>query len=87
MRTIGHKLLLEVIPWEEYTTNHGLVIPNFIHPKYRQAKVISVGGDVTIDVKVGDVVIIPPMAGDTIEYNDRIYLSLHEDHVWAKMEK
>jgi co-chaperonin GroES (HSP10) len=84
IKPYGNRCFMQILPREEKKTAGGLFIPQNAERKPSQrCKVLVIGPDV-VNVKVGDVVLIPPYAGnkiilDDINVADEYFIAREED--------
>ena len=79
----GDRVLVVPESQEVYEQPSGLVTVESYAPEVLGTVVAC--GDVR-DVRVGDVVLFPPSAGQHLEYDETRYLVLHESEVLATWE-
>lgn len=86
----GDRVLVE--PLEEKESNKGgIIIPDTAKEKPQQGKVVAVGPGkrddqgnlVEIDLKKGDVVLMPKYGGTEVKVDDKEYQIVREDDIMA----
>ena len=85
------RVLVEPYEEEEKRTKGGIIIPDTAKEKPQRGKVVAVGEGrilengqrVPLTVKVGDEVIFGKYAGTEIEVDDRKYLVMREEDIYA----
>ncbi|MBE5929216.1 MAG: co-chaperone GroES [Lachnospiraceae bacterium] len=89
---LGDKVVLKQLEAEE-TTKSGIVLPGQAKEKPQQAEVIAVGPggmidgkEVTMQVKVGDVVIYSKYAGTDVKLGDDEYVVVKQSEIVAIVE-
>ena len=83
---IEDRVLVEPKPAEEKTAS-GLIIPDSAKEKPQQGTVVAVGSgtkDVTMQIKVGDVVLYGKYAGTEITVEGKDYLIMRQSDILAK---
>ena len=83
---IEDRVLVEPKPAEEKTAS-GLIIPDSAKEKPQQGTVVAVGTgtkDVTMQIKVGDVVLYGKYAGTEITVEGKDYLIMRQSDILAK---
>lgn len=94
LKPLGDRLVAKPVEQEEQTTM-GIYLPETAKEKPQQAEVVAVGpgardedGDrISMDVKVGDIVLYAKYSGTTVKLNGAEYLILKESDVLAIVEK
>jgi chaperonin GroES len=94
LKPLGDRLVAKPVEQEEQTTS-GIYLPESAKEKPQQAEVIAVGpgardedGDrMSMDVKVGDIVLYARYSGTSIKLDGTEYLILKETDVLALVEK
>jgi chaperonin GroES len=94
LKPLGDRLVAKPVEQEEQTTS-GIYLPESAKEKPQQAEVIAVGpgardedGDrISMDVKVGDIVLYARYSGTSIKLDGTEYLILKETDVLALVEK
>ena len=83
MRPINDRVLVK--PAEaETTTKGGIIIPDTAKEKPQRGTVVAVGpgkDDVTMAVKVDDVVLYGKYAGQEVSHNEEDYLIMKQDDI------
>ena len=89
---LGDKVVLKQLVAEE-TTKSGIVLPGQAKEKPQQAEVIAVGPggvvdgkEVTMQVKVGDIVIYSKYAGTEVKLEDEEYIVVKQNDIVAIVE-
>ncbi len=85
------RVLVEPYEEEEKRTKGGIIIPDTAKEKPQRGKVVAVGEGrilengqrVPLTVKVGDEVIFGKYAGTEIEVDDKKYLVMREEDIYA----
>lgn len=86
IKPLADRVVVQVLPSEE-TTKSGILLPDTAKEKPQQGKVVAVGEGrktedgkrVSLDVKVGDVVIYSKFAGTEVKQDGEEYLILNGD--------
>jgi chaperonin GroES len=94
LKPLGDRLVAKPVEQEEQTTM-GIYLPETAKEKPQQAEVVAVGpgardedGDrISMDVKVGDIVLYAKYSGTNVKLNGAEYLILKESDVLAIVEK
>lgn len=94
IQPLGNRVLVKPLPAEEVTKS-GLIIPDTAKEKSQQAEVIAVGPGTTddsgklhkVDVKPGDVVLMPMYGGDEIKHEGEEYKLVRGDDLLAVIKK
>jgi chaperonin GroES len=94
LKPLGDRLVAKPVEQEEQTTM-GIYLPETAKEKPQQAEVVAVGpgardedGDrISMDVKVGDIVLYAKYSGTNVKLNGSEYLILKESDVLAIVEK
>ena len=89
---LGDKVVLKQLIAEE-TTKSGIVLPGQAKEKPQQAEVVAVGPggivdgkEVTMQVKVGDIVIYSKYAGTEVKLEDVEYIVVKQNDIVAIVE-
>lgn len=85
LKPLGDYVLLKQLPAEEQTKS-GFFIPDTAKEKPSKAEVVAVGTgikDVTMEVKVGDIVFYKKYAGDTLKIDGEDHIVLRQDGIIA----
>jgi chaperonin GroES len=94
IRPLHDRVLIKRLE-EEKTTASGLIIPDSATEKPSKGEVIAVGkgkrnnnGDViSLEVKVGDIVLFSQYAGSEVKVETETLLMMNEDDITAVIEK
>ena len=94
IKPLGNRVLVKPLPAEEMTKS-GLIIPDTAKEKSQQAEVIAVGPGWTdedgkqhkVDVKPGDVVLMPMYGGDDMKHDGEEYKIVRGDDLLAVISK
>lgn len=87
LQPLSDYVVLKQLDAEEQTKS-GFYIPDSAKEKPTKGEVIAVGPgtkEVTMDLKVGDVVLYKKYAGDTVKLDNDEYIVLRQDGVIAKL--
>ncbi|MBI4023092.1 co-chaperone GroES [Candidatus Berkelbacteria bacterium] len=90
IQPLGDRILVQPLPAEEKTKG-GIIIPDTAKDASQQATVVAVGPGkfddagkrVPLDVKVGDVVLMPKYGGDEFKYDGEEYKIVSADDLLA----
>ncbi len=89
IKPLGDRVVIKMIETEE-TTKSGIVLPGSAKEKPQVAEIVAVGPgglvdgkEVTMQVKVGDRVLISKYAGTEIKMNDVEYTILKQSDILA----
>jgi chaperonin GroES len=94
LKPLGDRLIIEAISEEELTRS-GIILPETVDKERpERGKVISVGPGklmengqrLSMDVKVGDVVVFKKYSPDEVKIDDKEYLVISESDVLAVIE-
>jgi len=93
LRPLNDRVIVKRLDEEERTTG-GIIIPDSAKEKPIQGKVLAVGkgkrkddgSRLTMDVKVGDVVLFGKYTGTDVKHNDEELLILREEDILAIVE-
>jgi chaperonin GroES len=92
IKPLGDRVVIKMIEMEE-TTKSGILLPGTAKEKPQVAEIMAVGPggvvdgkDVTMQVKVGDRVLISKYAGTEIKMNDIEYTILRQNDILAIVE-
>lgn len=92
IKPLGDRVVIKMIEMEE-TTKSGIVLPGTAKEKPQVAEIIAVGPggviegkDITMQVKVGDRVLISKYAGTEIKMNNVEYTILKQSDILAIVE-
>ena len=94
LQPLADRLVVKPIEREEVTKS-GIVLPDTAKEKPQEGKVLAVGPGrlsedgkrITMDVKVGDIVIYTKYGGTEIKINDEEVIILRESDILAKKTK
>jgi chaperonin GroES len=88
MRPINDRVLVK--PAEaETTTKGGIIIPDTAKEKPQRGTVVAVGPgkeDVTMTVKIDDIILYGKYAGQEVSHNEEDYLIMREDDILLILE-
>ena len=70
----------------EEKTKSGIILTSQTQEKPQQAEVVAVGKEVTMHVKVGDVVIFSKYAGNEVKLDDEEYIIVKQSDILAIVE-
>ncbi len=90
VQPLGNRVVVKALPAEEMTKS-GIIIPDTAKNKSQQAEVMAVGPGYTdedgkkhtVDVKVGDVVLMPMYGGDDFKLDGEEYKIVRGDELLA----
>jgi chaperonin GroES len=92
IKPLGDRVVIKMIEMEE-TTKSGIVLPGTAKEKPQVAEIVAVGPggvvdgkDVTMQVKVGDRVLISKYAGTEIKMDNVEYTILRQNDILAIVE-
>jgi chaperonin GroES len=92
IKPLGDRVVIKMIETEE-TTKSGIVLPGTAKEKPQVAEVVAVGPggivdgkEVTMQVKVGDRILISKYAGTEIKMNNIEYTILKQNDILAIVE-
>ena len=80
MKAINNKIIVEVENTQEKSTSGIIIDPN---KKPDRGVVVSIGDEVTSEIKIGSVVIFSEYAGKLITVEDKEYILLNEGEVYC----
>jgi chaperonin GroES len=90
IKPLGRRVLVREVeePEEEEVTEGGIVIPDSAKSddNYIRAEVLAIGTDDSIEVKVGDEVILSSFSGTEIEVDDQEMKIIKNKDILAKIE-
>jgi len=94
LKPLGNRVVIEPNEQEEITSG-GIVLPETAKEKPQKGKIIAAGkGKVTedgkvltLDVKVGDLILFGKYSGTEIKVDGKEYLMMREDDVLGVIEK
>ncbi len=92
IRPLGDKVVIKMVEVEE-TTKSGIVLPGTAKEKPQYAEVVAVGPggnvdgkDVTMEVKVGDKVLLSKYAGTEVKLDGCEYTILRQSEILAILD-
>lgn len=94
IQPLGNRVLVKLLPAEEVTKT-GIIIPDTAKDKSQQAEVLAVGPGWTdedgklhkVDVKAGDIVLMPMYGGDEIKMDGEELKIVRGDELLAVISK
>ena len=94
IRPLHDRIIVERLE-EESKTAGGLIIPDTAKEKPQKGKIIAAGKGkvtedgkiITLDVKVGDLILFGKYSGSEIKVDGKEYLMMREDDVLGVIEK
>ena len=87
IKPLGKRILAKKIEEEERKTSGGIVLPESAKTdKVVRGKVLAVGDDEKIEVKVGDEIIVSSFAGTEIEVDEEKLLLVKSSDILAIIE-
>lgn len=90
IKPLGRRVLVREVeePEEEEVTEGGIVLPDSAKSEdnYIRAEVLAVGTDESIEVQVGDEVILSSFSGTEIEVDDQEMKVIKNKDILAKIE-
>lgn len=87
IRILGKRILLKT-PENKVKTKAGVVIPEKYAEKSNITEIFLIGDEVTKDrFKLGDKVLVNPIAGSSFEIDDVSYLMIREDDIIGVIEE
>ncbi len=94
LQPLADRLVVKPTEREEVTKG-GIVLPDTVKEKPQEGKILAVGPGrlsedgkrITMDVKVGDIVIYSKYGGTEIKIEDEDLVILHESDILAKKTK
>lgn len=86
IQPLGSHVLVQPLE-EESRTAGGIFLPDTAKEKPQLGRVVAVGDDEEIKVKVGDRVIFPKYTGTEFRYNGTDYLIMEASDVLAKISE
>ena len=87
IKPLGERVVIKMVEMEE-TTKSGIILTGAAKEKPQIAEVVSVGPgtkDVTMELSVGDKVVISKYAGTEIKLENEEYIILNQSDVLAKI--
>lgn len=92
IRPLGDRVVIKMVETEE-TTKSGIVLPGSAKEKPQYAEVVAVGPggvvdgkEVTMEVKVGDKVLLSKYAGTEVKLDGVEYTILRQNDILAKLD-
>ena len=92
IRPLGDKVVIKMVETEE-TTKSGIVLPGAAKEKPQYAEVVAVGPggivdgkEVTMEIKVGDKVLLSKYAGTEVKLDGVEYTILRQNEILAKLD-
>ena len=92
IKPLGDRVVIKMVETEE-TTKSGIVLPGSAKEKPQYAEVIAVGPggvvdgkEVTMEVKVGDKVLLSKYAGTEVKLDGAQYTILRQNDILAKLD-
>ncbi len=93
IRPLGDRVLVQVVEVNEVEKG-GIIIPDSAKEKPQESKVIAVGAGrsdengklIPMNVKKGDIVLMPKYGGSEIKVDDEEYQIVREDDILAIVE-
>lgn len=90
IKPLGRRVLVREVeePEEEEVTEGGIVLPDSAKSddNYIRAEVLAIGTDKSIEVEVGDEVILSSFSGTEIEVDDQEMKVIKNKDILAKIE-
>ncbi len=87
IKPLGERVVIKMVEMEE-TTKSGIILTGAAKEKPQVAEVVAVGPgtkDVTMELSVGDKVVISKYAGTEIKLENEEYIILNQSDVLAKI--
>lgn len=92
IKPLGDRVVIKMVETEE-TTKSGIVLPGAAKEKPQYAEVVAVGPggvvdgkEITMEVKVGDKVILSKYAGTEVKVDGVEYTILRQNEILAKLD-
>lgn len=92
IKPLGDRVVIKMVETEE-TTKSGIVLPGSAKEKPQYAEVVAVGPggvvdgkEVTMEVKVGDKVLLSKYAGTEVKLDGIEYTILRQNDILAKLD-
>ncbi len=92
IKPLGDRVVIKMVETEE-TTKSGIVLPGSAKEKPQYAEVVAVGPggvvdgkEVTMEVKVGDKVLLSKYAGTEVKLDGIEYTILRQNEILAKLD-
>lgn len=86
IKPLTNHVVIEPVKPEEKTKS-GIVLPNMGEESPEQGRVIAIGSDEKIEVKVGDKVVFSKYGPTKIKVEDKDYLIASQDDILAIIEE
>lgn len=86
LKPLTNHVVIEPVKPEEKTKS-GIVLPNMEEESPEQGRVIAIGSDEKIEVKVGDKVVFSKYGPTKIKVEDKDYLIASQDDILAIIEE
>ena len=94
IQPLGDRVLVEPQKEEETTKKGGIIIPDSAKEKPMQGKIIAVGAGkrddngklIPMNVKKGDLILLPKYGGTEVKLNDQEYQIVREDDILGIIE-
>ncbi|MDD2909832.1 MAG: co-chaperone GroES [Candidatus Pacebacteria bacterium] len=86
LKPLTNHVVIEPVKPEEKTKS-GIVLPNMGEESPEQGRVIAIGSDEKIEVKVGDKVVFSKYGPTKIKVEDKDYLIASQDDILAIIEE
>lgn len=88
IKPLGDRVVIKMLESEE-TTKSGIVLPGSAKEKPQVAEVVAVGpgtSEVTMEVKVGDRVLMSKYAGTEVKFDGQEYTILKQNDILAVVD-
>lgn len=92
IKPLGDRVVIKMVETEE-TTKSGIVLPGSAKEKPQYAEVVAVGPgglvdgkEITMEVKVGDKVLLSKYAGTEVKLDGVEYTILRQSEILAKLD-
>lgn len=92
IKPLGDRVVIKMVETEE-TTKSGIVLPGSAKEKPQYAEVVAVGPggvidgkEITMEVKVGDKVLLSKYAGTEVKLDGVEYTILRQNDILAKLD-
>lgn len=86
IKPLTNHVVIEPVKPEEKTKS-GIVLPNMGEESPEQGRIIAIGSDEKIEVKVGDKVVFSKYGPTKIKVEDKDYLIASQDDILAIIEE
>ncbi|MGI6341336.1 MAG: co-chaperone GroES [Minisyncoccales bacterium] len=86
LKPLTNHVVIEPVKPEEKTKS-GIVLPNMGEESPEQGRIIAIGSDEKIEVKVGDKVVFSKYGPTKIKVEDKDYLIASQDDILAIIEE